>query len=102
MGKWLKVGSKKLGVEFAYIAGSTIFIFVMQHCLILQSPLQGGWEAPLFYFIFAYNLATYLALAFSDPGRVDAKKNVEYLSKLDNMVSQFNHYGYSFIKWTWT
>jgi hypothetical protein len=91
MGKWLKVGSKKLGVEFAYIAGSTVFIFVMHHYLILQNPEQGDWEAPLFYFIFSYNLVTYLALAFSDPGRIDAKKNLEYLTKLDQMVSFPNH-----------
>ncbi len=39
MGRWLKVGSKKLGVEFAYLAGSTVFIFLMQHYLILESPL---------------------------------------------------------------
>lgn len=91
MGKWLKVGSKKLGVEFAYIAGSTVFIFVMHHYLILQNPEQGDWEAPLFYFIFSYNLVTYLALAFSDPGRIDAKKNLEYLTKLDQMVSFPNY-----------
>jgi len=39
MGKWLKVGSKKLGVEFANLAGSTVFIFVMHHFLILNSPI---------------------------------------------------------------
>jgi len=55
--------------------------------LILKNPVKGEWEAPLFYFIFSYNLVTYLALAFSDPGRVDAKKNLEYLTKLDKMVS---------------
>ena len=38
MGKWLKVGSKKLGVEFAYLAGSTVFMFVMQHFFILKNP----------------------------------------------------------------
>lgn len=38
MGRWLKVGSKKLGVEFAYLAGSTVFMIVMQHMLILANP----------------------------------------------------------------
>ena len=66
---WLKVGSKKLGVEFAYIFVSIIFIVLMQHFVILKDNYS--WESLLFYTVFTYNLVTYLSLAFSDPGRVD-------------------------------
>lgn len=65
---WLKVGSKKLGVEFAYLAGSTLFIFLTQYYVILPNS---GWESVLFYFFFFYNLTTYIALSQSDPGRIN-------------------------------
>ncbi len=32
---WLKLGNKKLGVEFAYLFGSTIYIYLMQTYVIL-------------------------------------------------------------------
>jgi hypothetical protein len=83
---WLKVGSKKLGVEFAYLAGSTIFIFLMHHNVIQPGFEQGGWENLLFYFIFFYNLITYLSLAFSDPGRIDPKNHSKYTQQLDSLV----------------
>jgi hypothetical protein len=34
---WLKIGSKRLGVEFAFLAGSTVFIYLTQTYLLLPS-----------------------------------------------------------------
>jgi hypothetical protein len=39
---WLRVGSKRLGVEFAFLAGSTIFIFLTQSYVILPSLDEAG------------------------------------------------------------
>lgn len=65
---WLKVGSKRLGVEFAYIFLSTLFIYFVQTYVILP---PNSWEASLFYFIFTYNVIAYVSLASSDPGRIN-------------------------------
>jgi hypothetical protein len=81
---WLTVGSKKLGLEFAYIAVSTVFIFLTQHYVILEYHQPGSWDAIAFYLIFCYNLVTYLSLAFSDPGRLEPATG--YGKKLDNFV----------------
>ena len=71
---WLRIGSKRLGVEFAFLAGSTVFIYLTQTYLVLPSLKEAGageWERLVFLFFFSYNVIVYLQLAFSDPGRID-------------------------------
>jgi hypothetical protein len=43
-----------------------------------------GWDSTLFYFVFFYNVVTYISLVASDPGRIE---DTEYLKKLDLIVS---------------
>ena len=43
-----------------------------------------GWDSTLFYFVFIYNVVTYISLVASDPGRIE---DTEYLKKLDLIVS---------------
>ena len=42
-----------------------------------------GWDSALFYFVFFYNVMTYISLVASDPGRIE---DTDYLKKLDVIV----------------
>ena len=58
---WLKIGSKRLGVEFAFLAGSTLFIFLIQHNIVIPYLKgQDEWAGITFYLIFMYNVINYL------------------------------------------
>ena len=50
--RWLKVGSRKLGVEAAYLIGSAIFMYLMH----TYSIKPQGYESTLFYSVFYYNV----------------------------------------------
>ena len=67
MGRWLKLGKRKIGIECCYLVGSAIFMYVSQTYVIKPT----GWDSTLFYFVFFYNVVTYISLAASDPGRIE-------------------------------
>ena len=77
----IKIGSKKLGVEFAFIAISYIFIYLMFKFVILSEECAEWWPYHThtywaFTILFGYNFTTYVMLFFSDPGVVsDLKYN---------------------------
>ena len=70
MGGWLKIGSKKIGIEFGFLAMSAIAL-VSTHYFVIGPQDSSGWMLTVYFLVFAYNAVTYLFLAFSDPGRVD-------------------------------
>lgn len=80
MGRWLKLGKRKIGIECCYLVGSAIFMYLSQTYVI--RPI--GWDSTLFYFVFFYNVVTYISLVASDPGRIE---DTDYLKKLDLIVS---------------
>ena len=80
MGGWLKLGKRKIGIEFCYLVGSAIFMYLSQTYVVRPT----GWDSTLFYFVFIYNVVTYISLVASDPGRIE---DIEYLKKLDLIVS---------------
>ena len=78
--RWVKIGSRKVGVECAYLVGSAIFMYLMH----TYSVRPQGAEFYMFYGVFWYNVVTYVALVLSDPGRIE---DIEYRKKLDEIVS---------------
>jgi hypothetical protein len=80
MGGWLKLGRRKIGIECCYLVGSAIFMYLSQTYVVRPT----GWDSALFYFVFFYNVVTYISLVASDPGRIE---ETEYLKKLDLIVS---------------
>jgi uncharacterized membrane protein len=89
MTAWLRVGSKRLGYEFAYIFLSAIFMVAMHSQVILAHREDfTSWDRVLFYGVFLYNVVTYVSLAFSDPGRIDPLQRKDYGKQLDYVVRQ--------------
>lgn len=80
MGGWLKLGKRKIGIECCYLVGSAIFMYLSQTYVIKPT----GWDSMVFYFVFFYNVVTYISLIASDPGRIE---DTEYLKRLDLIVS---------------
>jgi len=68
--RWLKLGSRKVGVECGYLVGSALFMYLM-HTYSVQ---PGGLDSYLFYGVFWYNVVTYIGLVLSDPGRIEDRE----------------------------
>jgi chlorite dismutase len=81
--RWIKIGSRKYGVEAAYIQGSAIFMYLM-HSYSLDHRQSSSWESPLFFFIFTYNVLAYVSLVLSEPGRIN---DTHYRKEIDKLVS---------------
>lgn len=63
---YLRVGDKKLGVEFAFAQLSYLAIFLITHFVTLRS----GLESYLFYGLSLYVWVLYVNIAFCNPGRL--------------------------------
>ena len=64
---WLKIGSRKVGIECAYLVGSAFFMYLVQ----TYSVRPVGIDSYLFYGVFWYNVVAYISLVLSDPGRIE-------------------------------
>ena len=80
--RWLTIGSRKIGVECAYLVLSALCMYLF-HTYTLR-PSTENFDSNLFYGIFYYNVITYISLVLSNPGRID---DLGYLIDLDTMVS---------------
>ena len=67
---YISVGSKKLGVEFAYAMFSYFYTISVQY-FVVQHPNVGGFEKYLFWGICLYEFVIYFNIALCDPGRLD-------------------------------
>ncbi|CDW80113.1 erf2p [Stylonychia lemnae] len=72
---YFSLGSKKLGVEFAFAMFSYFYSISVQYWVI-QHPDIGGYEKYLFWFVCLYEFVIYFNVALCDPGRLDEKQKL--------------------------
>lgn len=64
---YITIGSKRLGIEFAFAMTSYALIIAVNHYVTLRS----GIESFIFYVVAIYNWLMYCNIAFSNPGRIN-------------------------------
>ena len=79
---YIIIGQRKLGIEFMIAIGSYFSTFLMGHFVTLRS----GIESYVFYVVGIYNVLMYVAIAFSDPGWLDASQK----QRINKLVGNHN------------